>query len=77
MKFLETLTRGKGRCVLDASNCICGLMECNDDRAYRTWMFRCNINCFHMLEIDGMVPEYIPFICGLLACRSKGVIGKG
>ena len=33
--------------------------------------------CFHMLEIDGMVPNSIPFICGILASRSKGVIGKG
>ena len=35
------------------------------------------LTCFHMLEIDGIVPDSITFIGGLLACRSKGVIAKG
>ena len=35
------------------------------------------LNCFEMMELDGIVPDSITFICGLLACRSKGVIDKG
>ena len=35
------------------------------------------LNCFEMMELDGIVPDSITFICGLLACRSKGAIDKG
>ena len=35
------------------------------------------LNCFKMMELDGIVPNSITFICGLLACRSKGAIDKG
>ena len=35
------------------------------------------LNCFEMMELDGIFPDSITFICGLLACRSKGAIDKG
>ena len=38
------------------------------------------LNCFEMMELDGIVPDSITFICGLLSsylCRSKGAIDKG
>ena len=35
------------------------------------------LNYFEMMELDGIVPDAMTFICGLLACRSKGAIDKG
>ena len=35
------------------------------------------LNSFEMMELDGIVPDSITFICGLQACRSKGAIDKG
>ena len=52
-------------------------MECNDDRDYRAWMFDETLNCFEMMKLDGIVPDSLTFICGLLACHSKGAIDKG
>ena len=35
------------------------------------------LNCFEMMELDGIVPDSITFIYCLLACRSKDAIDNG
>ena len=35
------------------------------------------LNCFEMMELDGIFPDSITFICGLQACCSKGAIDRG
>ena len=63
--------------VSNASYYKCGLMECNGDRAYRISIFRCIINCFHMLEIDSMAPNSIPFFGWYPSLSYQRGIGKG
>ena len=32
------------------------------------------LNCFEMMELDGIVPDSITFICGLLTCRCRVIL---